>query len=65
MSRVYEAVSSTESVIRKIADGLKENQDNYMEGHVHVPDFVIPISGTRKEIVEQFQKRVRRLLQRW
>lgn len=56
-SKTYEAVSSTESVIRKIADGLKENQDNYMEGLVHVPDFVIPISGTRKEIVEQFQKK--------
>lgn len=56
MSRAYAAVSSTESVIRKMADGLKENQDNYMEGLVHVPDFVIPISGARKEIVEQLQE---------
>lgn len=54
-SKTYEAVSTTTSVIRNIADGLKEQQDDSMEGLVRNPDVVIEISGTRKEIVEKIR----------
>lgn len=54
-SKTYEEVSATTSVIRNIANGLKEQQDDSMEGLVRDPVCVIEISGTREEIVEKIR----------
>lgn len=51
----YEAPSATESVLKAMVDGLKENQGDSMGELVRDPDFVIEISGTREEVVKMIR----------